>query len=499
MTASRTAALEQQLPADFPTRDLWKPVSLLVVALAPLIVVAFFPTTWRAGWSAAVPAGVLGVLIVMMLWPSAGTHRYRAYKTPLFVFTILFEEWIMLVGVALHVPTSLSDRDLWFQLVLAGFFLGTLAISLPGVEGEYRKGVFFRPDLLYGNGAYLARGEIFVALGIKLFTSPERAHPLWNWWGLEWAIFAMVFMVPFRGILKMRMRRARFLDLDNWMGRGFRPGLWLKEAFLFLSLLMLVYGFANAYMGLTPFTWVPGHPMPGATGPGTLGPNWWGFAFLAGAFLVVVPVRGWYKTRLAEPAPAPAELVKGLLLWVGFVGVIYGFLLVFMGMGWLTLHGSGSPNFWWGVWVSALGLLMVGPLRVMAQRHELKGLLRVMIPRMADLDEHTRRIMMGRRLEVVAAMAERPRDENVALMMKIIGELPDEPRRRLVDTRTWVVANAEEVTRTRLMAGMAKVLGSLQDADRRRAMTEVMGSVAQLPEDRRIAMVTAMSQAMGGG
>jgi hypothetical protein len=491
--ASRTAALEAKLPADFPTRDLWKPVLLLVAALAPLVVVAFYPTTWRAGWSVAVPAGVLALLVAVMLWPSAGTRRYLAYKTPLFVFTILFEGWILLAGVALHDPATLTAKDLWFQLVLVGFFLGTVAISLPGVEGEYRKGVFFRPDLLYGNGAYLARGEIFVALGIKLFTSPEQAHPIWNWWGLEWALFAMVFMVPFRGILKMRMRRARFLDLDNWMGKGLRPGLWLKEAFLFLSLFMLVYGFANAYMGLTPFAWTPGYAAPGA-----IGPNWWGFAFLAGAFLVIVPLRGWYKTRLAEPAPVAAELVKGLLLWAGFVGIIYGFLLIFMGMGWLALNGSGSPNFWWAVWVSALGLLMVGPLRVLAQRQELKGLLRVMIPRMADLDEPTRQVMMGRRLQVVAAMGERARDENVALMMKIISELPDAARRSLVETRTWAVANADDTTRARLMASMAKVLGSLSEPERRQVMTEVMGSVAKLPEDRRAGMVDAMSKVMAG-
>ena len=491
--ASATAALEARLPADFPTRDLWKPISLLVVSLAPLIAVAFFPGTWRAGWSAAVPAGVLALLVVMMLWPSAGVHRYLAYKKPLFIFTILFEGWILLAGVALHDPVSLSAKDLWFQLVLAGFFLGTVAISLPGVEGEYRKGVFFRPDLLYGNGAYLARGEIFVALGIKLFTSPERAHPIWNWWGLEWAIFAMVFMVPFRGILKMRMRRAGFLDLDNWMGRGLRAGLWLKEGFLFLSLFMLVYGFANAYMGLTPFTWAPGYPV-----PGTHGPNWWGLAFLAGAFLIIVPVRGWYKTRLPEPAPLGAEFFKGLLLWAGFVGLIYGFLLIFMGLGWLALHGGGSPNFWWAVWVSALGLMMVGPLRAIAQRQEFMGLLRVMIPRMADLDESARRVMMGRRLEVMAAMPERPRNENVALMMKIISALPDEARQSLVGTRTWLVAQADEAVRARLMASMAKVLGTLGEVERRKAMAEVMGSVAQLPNDRRTAMVAAMSKVMAG-
>jgi hypothetical protein len=393
--------------------------------------------------------------------------------------------------VALHFRASVADEDLGFQIMLAGFFLGTVAISLPGVEGEYRKGLFFRPDLIYGNGAYLARGEIFVALGIKLFTSPELAHPIWNWWGLQWAIFAMVFMVPFRGILKMRMRRARFLGFDNWMGSGLRPGLWLKEAFLFVSLFMLVYGFANAYMGLAPFTWAPGYPMAGAHGP-----NWWGFAFLAGAFVVIVPVRGWYKSRLAEPAPLWAELVKGLLTWVGFVGIIYGFLLLFMGAGWLALHGAGSPNFWWGVWVSALGFLMVVPLRTVAQFQELKGMLRVMIPRMADLDERTRRAMMGRRLEVVAAMGERARYTNVALMMEIIQEQPEQRRRLLVDTRTWVVANADAATRGRLLAAMAAVLGKMEPEKRTQVMSEVMGSVANLPPEQRTTMVAAMSQVL---
>jgi lauroyl/myristoyl acyltransferase len=93
-------------------------------------------------------------------------------------------------------------------------------------------------------------------------------------------------------------------------------------------------------------------------------------------------------------------------------------------------------------------------------------------------------------------MRERPRNENVALMMKVISELPAKPRRILVDTRTWLVAHADETTRARLMASMAKVLGSLGELERRRVMAEVMGSVAQLPNDRRTAMVAAMSQVL---
>lgn len=491
--ASRTAELESRLPVDFPYRDLWKPIALLVGGVLPLVIVVWFPSTWTASWAVVAPAALLLAIIAVMLWPSAGTNRYLAYKTPLFIFTIVFELWILLAGPALHLPSTVQGANLWFQLVLVGFFLGTAAISLPGVEGEYRPGIFFRPDLLYGNGAYLARGEIFVALGIKLLTTGEVAHPIWNWWGLQWALAAMVFMVPFRGMLKMRMRRARFLDMDNWMGRGIRPGLWLKEGFLFLSLLLLVYGFANVYMGKTPFTWTPGHPMPQSTGPG-----WWGLAFLAAALVLIVPIRGWYKTRLAEPAPFRQDLVKGLMLWLGFGLLIYGFLQFFQGTGWPHFYGPSSPNFWWGVWISVLGFLMIVPLRAFAQRQEFMGILRIMIPRMADLPEEQRRLMMGRRLEIIAAMPEEPRRENVALMMRLIGELPERPRQELVKTRTWLVASAPEEQRGRLMEAMAATLAGMERSERIAAMSEVMGSVAELPDENRKVMMAAMSELMGG-
>jgi hypothetical protein len=488
------AGLARRLPADFPNRDLWKPITLLAAAIVPLVVIAQYPGTWHAAWAPAIPGALLLALIAVMCWPSAGTRRYWAYKRPLFVFTIVFELWIMVGGLALRVPAGWSDRDFWFQLMLVGFFLGTVVISLPWVEGEYRPGLFFRPDLIYGNGAYLARGEIFVALGIKLFTiKPQPAQPIWNWWGLEWALAAMIFMVPFRGILKMRMRRTRFLDLDNWLGNGVRAGLWVKEAFLYLALILLVYGFANVYMGTTPFTWTPGNP----TGTGK-GPEWWGLAFLGGAFLIVVPLRAWLKTRLAEPAPLWQELGKNLLAWVGFVILIYGFLALFMGAGWLTLHGRSSPNFWWGVWISVLGFLMLVPLRTYAQRQELVGTLRIMIPRMADLSEEQRRLMMGRRLEVLAALPETARAANLKLMMRIIHELPEEPRALLVRARTSLVACAPEERRLRLMRGMAIALGQLPKPRRAAVLAEVMGSVAELPEEQRAAMMAAMSQLVAG-
>lgn len=486
-----TSELEQALPRDFRFTDLLKPTALLLLSVVPLLIILGFPDAWHErGWPAVVPSAILLATVVVMLWPSAGLRGYFRYKRPLFIFTIVAELWILLGGVALFAPDGVKDRAVWFQLMLVGFFLLTAAISLPGMTGEYRRGMFFRPDLIYGNGAYLARGEIFVALGVKLLTTGDIAEPVWNWWALTWALSAMIILVPFRGILKMRMRRARFLGLDTWMGPGMRLGLWVKETFLFVGLFLLVYGFANVYMGKVPFTWMPGDPMDKGASP-----EYWGLAFEAGAFLILVPLRGWLKTRLAEPPTLVQEIVKGILVWVAFLVLIYGFFLLFMG-DWQYFHGFNYYNFWWGVWISLLGFLMIVPLRAIAQRDEFRGTLQIMIPRMADLPEDQRRLMMGRRLHVIAGMPERARTENVKLMMKTIHGLPDETREKLVRLRTELVADAPVAERTALMRAMAASFAALEPRERAEIMAETMGAVAQLPDEKRQTMMEQMASTL---
>lgn len=482
-----TFELQRRLPRDLRWVDPLKPLAILALAVLALVVASQVTELWDTNWAALAPGGLILIIIGVMIWPSAGTRRYLAYKTPLFIASIVLELWILLGGLALIYPDSVLDRAIWFQAFLVSFFLLTAIISLPWMAGGYRKGLFFRPDLIFGNGAYLARGEIFVALGLKLLTTEHIAQPIWDWWGLTWAVAAMVILVPLRGVVKMRMRRARMIALDSWMGPGLRAGLWVKEAFLFLGLFFLVYGFANVYMGKVPFTWTPGDPM------GTGGhPEWWGLAFLAAAIFILVPVRGWYKTRIPEPPAIKQDLIKNTLLWLGFLPLIYGFFLLFMG-GCQPFHGFGYYNFWWGIWVSALGFLMVVPLRTVTLRDEFRGTMGIMIPRMADLPEGERRLMMGRRLEVLAAMPDRPRKENIKLMMRIIHGLPDEARRKLVTTRTELVADAPDAQQTTLIRTMAMAFADLKESERVGIMAEAMGAVSQLPEEKRQVMMGKMT------
>jgi hypothetical protein len=207
------------------------------------------------------PIAVFIMLLVGLLWPSAGLTGYFAYRRALLIAAMAAELWIIVVGLSVELPDDIVVASALFSLALLTFFLLTTLNSLPGIIGEYRSAVAMRPDLLFGSGAYLVRGEIFVALGIEFLTATEAyAIAKWNWWAVVAELSALLLIAALRGLFKMRMRRARFVGEDSWLGAGFRLGVWVREIFLFVALFYGVYAFANLYLGLTPFTWAPGDP-----------------------------------------------------------------------------------------------------------------------------------------------------------------------------------------------------------------------------------------------
>jgi hypothetical protein len=407
-----------------------KPLIIFVAALALLALGVLSPQWWYARWTLVFPTAFLAMMMSALLWPSGGVRGYFSYRTPQVVFTMYMELWIVLGGIALQWPVDRSTKDFWFQVFLATFFLWTASNTLPWMSGRYRKGVALRPDLIFGGGSYLVRGEIFVALGIIFLTTRGMARPIWNWWALTGEIAAMLALIALRGVLKAHMRRARLLGLPNWMARtGMSAALWLKEIALFVGLLAVVYMFDNMYTGRVPFTWGP-----------PLGPQLWpGIAWLALAFMLVVPLRGWYKAMIAEPAPFWQEFGKHLLLWAAFVVLIYGYVLVFMGKP-LHLQCCGYYSFGWGLWMSVLGFLMVVPLRTVTIREELRGMIGVMMGVIADMPEPERQQTLTMRFKALAAMPQPQRTAQMRLMMRGVERLPVELRDPLMQTRERVLA-----------------------------------------------------------
>lgn len=371
------------------------------------------------------------------------------------------ELWIVVLGLALHLPNGRVTSDEWFQAAQVVFFLLTAINTLPGIIGTYRARAGLRPDLIFGGGAYLVRGEIFVALGMELILSPERvAHPVWNWWAVVAEVAALLVTVAYRGILKVQMRRARFLGADNWLGSGLRAGVWVSETFLYLALLFVVYAFFNMYTGLVPFTWSPGDP----TGTGGQ-PDWVGMAWLAAAFVLMVPVRGVLKTRLPEPPTLRHELAKQALLWVGYLPLIYGFLLVFGGRS-QSVHCCGYYNFGWGVWVSVLGIVMLVPLRAITLRAEFRGTVKIMAASIAGTPDPQRQDLLARRLTTIATLGDRKRTIHLGLMMASIDAQPSERQKAMQQTRQVVLADTAPAFRTRLEETSAALLTDGADPER---------------------------------
>lgn len=246
-------------------------------------------------------------------------------------------------------------------------------------------------------------------------------------------------------------------------------GVWVRETFLYLALLFVVYAFFNMFRGLVPFTWAPGDPV----GTGT-SPDWSGLGWLAAAFVLLVPVRGWWKTRLPEPPTLRQELAKQLLMWVGFLALIYGFLLVFAGQVGTVDWLGGYYNFWWGLWVSLLGFLMVVPLRTITLREEFRGTVKIMTAALGDLPDQQRHQMLGRRLTTVAALPERERTIHLGLILSAAQAQPPDRQQALQQTRHAVLDNAPPELRGRMAQTSAELQASGDGAGPEHAARQAM-------------------------
>jgi hypothetical protein len=81
----------------------------------------------------------------------------------------------------------------------------------------------------------------------------------------------MLVLIAFRGVLKMRLRRARFLGMDTWLGAGPRAGTWVREAFLYGGFFFVIYAFDNMYTGASRS---PGCPAADTARGGQAWPGW---------------------------------------------------------------------------------------------------------------------------------------------------------------------------------------------------------------------------------
>jgi len=412
----------------------------------------------------AIPLGIWATVTTIMLWPTGRYFGlpYRAYRTPLFVLGVLSMAYIPFIGFILR---SKLTASLPYSVKVVLWLLLPLDLTIFAVLPSLRRaigrpvGMFFRPDILFGDGRVLCCGIIVMVLGIRYMLGPfppsgiPIAIPKWDWWGITYAMAAgFIPMIPLRGVHKLITRMNRMMA-DRWWGWD---GILFKELLLILTALSIGWGFHHVFMGAVPFTGRSWHEIHKAMEAGHHQPGW---TLLILGTLWLVVVRGGYKRRIGEPfirETTAQTWVKEILLVTGLIPLFLGFMLLIGGH-----FGRWNP---WPQWLIGLlfflwGLVMLLPLRVLAQVNQRMAIVQqmaaVILPAHAP---EVRRKVLRKVMEALASLPERERHQYMRTMQGALEEAPGPIRELMTQERLLVMSELPSEERRTLMRTMDALL-----------------------------------------
>lgn len=205
-----------QLPVLVGFRD-----EILPVLVAYWVVAALLYLRFGREW--AFPVAVWATVTTIMLWPVGRRlcRRYLSYRTPLFILGVLSMAYIPFLGFALETDWSFTTKALIFFGAIADLTLFAILPSLRPAIGRPIE-MFFKPDLLFGDGRVLCCGIISLVAGMRYMFGPIPVEPfplpVWNWWGILLAMLGgFIPMIPVRGMVKLWMRMAGMMR-ERWQG-----------------------------------------------------------------------------------------------------------------------------------------------------------------------------------------------------------------------------------------------------------------------------------------
>ena len=497
------------------------------------------------------PILVWGTVTLLMLWP-VGWHlgrSYLSYRRPLFVLGVLSMAYLPFTGFAMRSDWSYSVKlTIFLALPVVLTIFGILPSLKPAIGRPL--GMFFRPDLLFGDGRVLVGGTIAFVLGLRyLVGMPPPAGvsipiPRWDWYATFYVIvLGFVPLIAARGILKLLLRLRRIRD-DRWT--GWWPSL-LRDLLLVVSLLNIGYGFHHIFMGVPPFddpmtvfheyTWVPALTLT-----------------LAAAFLV--GVRGAYKRRIGEPfikETTGQTLVKSILYVIGVFVLFWSLMSILTtsaadiaragyrplagaelsvaehsqavapggaAAGAAPAGGTGErhgPRTWpddgfllpgikgivigrwnWiGLALLVWGLIVLIPFRVLAQVYQRQAIVSqmaaVILP---TFTPPQRRRVLERMIRALLAMEPAARQTYLRAMHEGLASAPEADRAVTTRTMVEILTDLPAAARDALIESQAAALARLKRADRVTRMADMMGAVSALPEEQRRVILQRMAMLM---
>jgi hypothetical protein len=421
--------------------------------MLPLLVLYWVLASVSAllGQPAGLVIGSWATVTTIMLWPVGRTLRrsYFTYRNIWFVIGVGSMVGIPLFGYLIISSPSPTVR-------LAALFGLAIDIGAWGIPASTKRAfsvpirMFFRPDLIFGDGRLLAGGIVAVGLGMKFIFSdmPPGNVPVGNWYALFLVILlGLIQMIPLRGMWKMRSRLSR-MAFDK------RSGYWAtvaREAYLLLAVTALLFGFHNFFGGVTPLT---RNVLMGSTE---------GLAIMAVSAFFLIVVRPWYKKNvIGDPFLVESireSLIKHSILVVGLVGFAYGYLNVMLG-GFPRIPNAGDNLYlsMLGLATVAWGIVLLVPVRAWAQANQ-------------------RRAMMGQMVQV------------------LLPSLGDDSRGKAVGKVVTAVSRLPEDRRLKITKEMLGHLRSMPGPDRDKVMGALLGAVSSLTPEGRVVMMRAIDKA----
>ncbi len=431
--------------------------------------------------------GLISAVLSIMLYPKAGLDTYFAYKRPLFVAGVIFMPLFIVLAALLRAPFGTSDYPYGLDVktalivtVFLGFWLSAGILASKWAEGVYVPGLEirpltpFRPDMILPGGVDFVKGTVLTGVGTMLMIHDRLMVPIWNWWGFEFAFWGIILLIPVRGIYKMTLgKRARMLGEKGAFGAA---GFWGRETLLFIGLLVLLYGFVNAFKGYIPFMAVGIFPRYNGFTNGAAG--WLGLFLTILSFILLVPIRGWYKTKLVEGTETMGQLVtKQLILYLGTLLLILGYIHLFNlpvdatnpavhpGVQFAGVYPLDNPvGFTAGLILFILGGLLILVFRPIALRNEFRATLQTMVGVVAMLPEDRRKEVMRRRLDTLAGMPDGQRDIHFKEMVIGLNGLSEEMKARMLKTNLEILSQLTEEKRTRCMRSMDRAMSAIAEA-----------------------------------
>ncbi|MFQ5933428.1 MAG: hypothetical protein ACE5KI_02145 [Dehalococcoidia bacterium] len=439
---------------------------------------------------------LVGTPTLVMLWPVGRSlgRRYLTYRPLPWVIAIVTMWMIPVTGLVFtETNWSFSVKSAIFFALPPVIAFGGILVALPWAQARPPVRMFFRPDLLFGDGRTLVGGTLMLLLGMRYLFAGHPADmswalPRWDWHSLAFGIaLGIIPIVLMRGMMKLVQRLMRLRD---GLFTGY-PSIAFREWLLLFFGLNFGFAFHHVFTGRTVFSTL------GEPGAYPITPQFWiGIGLMGAAAWWLLFVKGGIKKLIGEPfffETFEQTLQKQMVFTAAWGLFFYGFMSV------LNSEAFGGIQPWdtqsgVGIGFLVTGILMLTFGRAIAQHYQRQGMLAhfvgAILPTQVD---RARERMMARILKDLAQLHPKQQAAVWMTMHRAWDGIDKDERSLMAWTTVNALAQMQSGRREILVRLQSDALAHLAEPERVRAVAEITRAISRL-ESRKEVMLQGYAQ-----